>query len=140
MFEKPECAVQVIKAERTFWEKATILHHEAHRPEGNAQPPRNSRHYYDMAQMALAPVKNSALADIAILESVVEFKQRFYPRGWARYDLAKPGTLRLVPEGHILKSVKKDYKSMRNMIYGDYYNIEKILSVLAELEGEINAL
>lgn len=140
LFEKPECAVQVIKAERTFWEKATILHHEAHRPEGNAQPPRNSRHYYDMAQMALAPVKNSALADIAILESVVEFKQRFYPRGWARYDLAKPGTLRLVPEGHILKSVKKDYKSMRNMIYGDYYNIEKILSVLAELEGEINAL
>ncbi len=140
LFEKPECAVQVIKAERTFWEKATILHHEAHRPEGNNQPPRYSRHYYDMAQMALASVRKSALTDIAILESVVQFKQRFYPRGWARYDLAKPGTLRLVPEGHILESVKNDYKAMRNMIYGDYSDFEKILYELAELEGEINAL
>ena len=35
VFEQPECMVRVIKAERTFWEKATILHHEAHRPEGN---------------------------------------------------------------------------------------------------------
>lgn len=50
LFEESECTVQVIKAERTFWEKATILHHEAHRPLGNPQPPRNSRHYYDMAQ------------------------------------------------------------------------------------------
>ncbi len=140
LFKKPECTVQVIKAERTFWEKATILHHEAHRPEGNAQPPRNSRHYYDMAQMALAPVKKSALTDISILRNVVEFKQRFYPRNWAKYELAKPGTLRLVPEGHILESVKKDYKAMRNMIYGDYPDFEKILHVLTELEGEINSL
>jgi hypothetical protein len=43
LFDQRECAVKVIKAERTFWEKATILHHEAHRPEGNAQPPRYSR-------------------------------------------------------------------------------------------------
>jgi hypothetical protein len=93
-----------------------------------------------MAQMALAPVKNSALANISILQNVAEFKQRFYPRGWARYDLAKPGTLRLVPEGHILESVKNDYKAMRNMIYGDYYDFEKILKVLEELENEINAL
>lgn len=140
LFKKPECTVQVIIAERTFWEKATILHHEAHRPEGNPQPPRYSRHYYDMTQMALASVKNSALADITILESVVEFKQRFYPRGWARYDLAKPGTLRLVPAGHVLEATQKDYKDMRNMIYGEYYEFEKITNVLEELESEINAL
>ena len=30
--ENPECAVSVITAERTFWEKVTILHAEAHRP------------------------------------------------------------------------------------------------------------
>ena len=60
MFEQRECVVRVIKAERTFWEKATILHHEAHRPEGNAQPPRYSRHYYDLAKMAQSPVKEQA--------------------------------------------------------------------------------
>ncbi|HIJ78596.1 MAG: nucleotidyl transferase AbiEii/AbiGii toxin family protein [Desulfobulbaceae bacterium] len=140
LFKKPECLVQVIKAERTFWEKVTILHHEAHRPEGNAQPSRNSRHYYDLAKMALAPVKNSALADIAILYRVAEFKQRFYPRSWARYDLAKPGTVSLVPKGHVLESVKDDYKAMRNMIYGVYPDFKKIYDVLEELESEINSL
>ena len=52
LFESPECSVKVIKAERTFWEKATILHHEVHRPEGNHQPKRYSRHYSDLAKMA----------------------------------------------------------------------------------------
>ncbi len=31
LFARPYCAVRAIKAERTFWEKVTILHHEAHR-------------------------------------------------------------------------------------------------------------
>ena len=35
VFERQECLVRVLKAERTFWEKATILHQEAHRPAGN---------------------------------------------------------------------------------------------------------
>lgn len=43
-------------AERTFWEKATILHQEAHRI--TAPPPRYSRHYYDLFMMARAQVKN----------------------------------------------------------------------------------
>lgn len=140
VFKEPDCSVHVIKAERTFWEKATILHHEANRPEGSIQPPRNSRHYYDMAQMALSPIKTSALADISILEKVVDFKIRFYPRGWAQYHLAKPGTLKLVPQGHVLESVKKDYKAMRNMIYGEYDTYENIQEVLLSLEDEINAL
>lgn len=140
VFRKPECAVKAIRAERTFWEKATILHHEAHRPEGSPQPPRNSRHYYDLAKMATAPVKNIALADLALLESVVEFKQRFYPRGWARYDLAKPGSFRLVPTGHVLESVKADYRAMRTMIFGEYPNIAEILATLQGLEDEINGL
>lgn len=61
-------------------------------------------------------------------------------RGWPRYDLAKPGTLRLVPEGHVLEATPKDYKNMRNMIYGEYYEFNKIKNVLQELESEINAL
>ncbi len=139
LFGQRECAVKVIKAERTFWEKATILHHEAHRPKGNAQPPRYSRHYYDLAKMAQSPVREKALADPGLLASVVAFKQRFYPRGWARYDLAKPGTLVLLPEGHVLASARSDYHAMKNMIFGEMPDFEKILAVLRMLQEEINA-
>lgn len=137
VFEQRECTVRVIKAERTFWEKATILHHEAHRPEENPQPPRYSRHYYDLAKMAQSPVKAKALADTGLLASVVEFKQRFYPRGWARYDLAKPGTLKLVPEGHVFASVRSDYRAMENMIFGELPDFDEILVILQRLEEEI---
>ena len=138
VFEQRECAVRVIKAERTFWEKATILHHEAHRPEGNAQPPRYSRHYYDLAKMAQSPVKEKALADPELLASVVAFKQRFYPRGWARYDLAKSGALVLAPAGHVLASVRSDYRAMENMIFGEMPDFDEILAVLQALQEEIN--
>ncbi len=139
VFGQPECAVKVIKAERTFWEKATILHHEAYRPEGNKQPARYSRHYYDLTKMAQSPVKEQVLADPGLLTSVVAFKQRFYPRGWARYDLAKPGTLVLVPEGHVLSSVRSDYRAMEDMIFGEVPDFEEILAVLQALQEEINA-
>ena len=137
-FERTECAVRVIKAERTFWEKATILHHEAHRPEGNPQPPRYSRHYYDLARMAAAPVKDAALANLDLLVAVVAFKQRFYPRSWARYDLAVPGSLRLVPEAHELAAVEADYRAMTNMIFGAVPAFGDIVASLRALEDEVN--
>ena len=43
--------VRTASPERTFWEKATILHQEANRPEGKAVPRRYSRHYYDMYRL-----------------------------------------------------------------------------------------
>jgi hypothetical protein len=140
LFKQTDCAVQAIRAERTFWEKATILHHEAYRPEGSPQPLRYSRHYYDLAMMANSPVKDAALADLALLEDVVAFKQRFYPRGWAHYDLAKPGTFRLLPSGYVLAAIEKDYVQMRNMIFGRYPGFDEIMATLRALEAEINEL
>ena len=135
-----ECQVQVITAERTFWEKATILHQEAHRPEDSPQPSRYSRHYYyyDLAKMTQSPVKERALADTELLTSVVEFKQRFYPRAWAKYDLAQPGTFKLMPEGHVSTSVRSDYRSMENMIFGEVPDFDEMMMVLQKLQEEIN--
>jgi hypothetical protein len=46
-----DISVEVLLAKRTFWEKATILHAEYHRPAEKALPERYSRHYYDVAVM-----------------------------------------------------------------------------------------
>jgi hypothetical protein len=135
-----DCGVQAIRAERTFWEKATILHHEAHRPESSPQPLRYSRHYYDLAMMVASPVKDVALPDLALLEGVVAFKKRFYRRPWAQYDLAKPGTFKLMPSGHVLATVEKDYARMRNMIFRRYPDFGEIMESLRKLETEINGL
>lgn len=140
VFEQPICIVHTIVAKRTFWEKATILHHEANRPEGSPMPTRYSRHYYDLAMMALNEVKNEALADLNLLQNVVEFKQKFYPRTWAKYEEAVPGTLKLLPPEFRLDSLEKDYKAMQNMIFDKYISFEGIIGILGNLEKEINEI
>lgn len=140
VFSRPRCRVRAITAERTFWEKITILHHEAHRPVGNAQPAGYSRHYYDVCRMALSEVRRSALADLGLLRMVVAFKSKFYHRGWARYDLAAPGNMRLVPPEHVLRAVARDYEKMQFMIFGERPSFIDLLGTLKELEAEINSL
>lgn len=138
LFTIPKCKVNTIVAKRTFWEKATILHHEANRPEASEIPPRYSRHYYDLAMMTKSTVKDEALNNLELLENVVEFKKKFYPRGWAEYDNAKPGTLRLLPPAHRLSALKKDYVAMSHMIFDKHLEFDEIMEVLAKLEVEIN--
>lgn len=138
IFENPECKVKAIMAERTFWEKATILHQETHRPESKKPLPRYSRHYYDLYRMSKNQVKDLALQDMKLLEDVVEFKKKFYPCTWARYDLAKPGSFRLIPSEHLIKYLKDDYSKMQIMIFGEYPAFEDILEALSNLEKEIN--
>ncbi|MEI8207314.1 MAG: nucleotidyl transferase AbiEii/AbiGii toxin family protein [Kiritimatiellales bacterium] len=140
LFDQPECQVHAIKAERTFWEKATILHHEANRPDDSPVPLRYSRHYYDLFKMAeQTDLKNAALADLDLLKSVVEFKKKFYPRGWAEYDKAKPGTLKLIPPDRILEAMRKDYAAMQEMIFGRRPSFDEIIAGLKTLESEINS-
>ncbi|MDF3131079.1 nucleotidyl transferase AbiEii/AbiGii toxin family protein [Kiritimatiellaeota bacterium B1221] len=140
MFDDADCPVRAIDAHRTFWEKATILHHEAHRPETSAIPVRYSRHYYDLYLMSQEmSVKSAALGDLEMLASVVVFKKKFYPRGWAKYDLAKPGTLRLIPPKRILNVMRQDYRAMGEMIFGRHPSWEEIVQGLSELENEINS-
>ena len=138
VFEKTKCDVNTIVAKRTFWEKATILHHEANRPLDSAMPTRYSRHYYDLAMMAKNEVKDEALVDLELLKNVVEFKQKFYPRIWAKYEEAVPGTLKLLPPEFRLDSLEKDYKAMQNMIFDKYISFEEIIDSLRKLEKEIN--
>ena len=96
-FSQPETTVLTAAAERTFWEKATILHHEANRPEHLSMPSRYSRHYYDLYCIAHSESKAAAYDNLDLLKRVVVFKMKFYPRKWAHYELAVPGTLKLVP-------------------------------------------
>jgi hypothetical protein len=138
LFGEPECKVRAIRAERTFWEKITILHQEAFRPDDKPQPPGYSRHYYDTAMISLSPVKMAALPDTELMRNVVEFKKQFYPRKWANYDQAVPGTFKLVPSNHVLDVLRKDYVLMENMIFGKYPSFDEIMEILRGLEKEIN--
>ena len=140
VFEKYECNLRAIKAERTFWEKATILHSLAHLTENKVLPLRYSRHYYDLWAMCKSPFKGKAIENLELLKDVVEFKQKFYFSAWANYDLAKPGTFKLIPPDYIRTQLERDYASMREMFFTDPPDFDVILREMEKLEMEINSL
>ncbi|MFA7674278.1 MAG: nucleotidyl transferase AbiEii/AbiGii toxin family protein [Clostridia bacterium] len=138
IFKQTDTEILTTTASRSFWEKATILHQEAFRPEGSKLPDRYSRHYYDLYCIAKSTIITDALAQPELLEKVAEFKQKFYPSNWARYDLARVGTIRLVPAKHSITALRADYAKMRAMIYGDYPSFEELMDGIRKLEQEIN--
>ena len=132
--------VRALAAERTFWEKATLLHAEAHRTPDKPMPARYARHYYDLACLALSPVAERALADGELRQRVVEHKSVYFRSAWARYDLAHPATFRLLPPSERLSHLKQDHQQMEPMFFSTPPTLENILKTLDQLEQRIRQL
>lgn len=132
------CEVVALEVERTFWEKATILHAEHYRAAGDRMPDRFSRHYADMAALAKHPRSQGAAVRDDLRKRVVDWKSRFFARSWARYDLAQPGTFRLVPSSSREADLEADYGAMRDMYLTDPVPFAEVIETIAELEKKIN--
>jgi len=130
--------VVALLAKRTFWEKATILHAEYHRPPEKPLLERYSRHYYDVAMLAKGTIRAEALADMPLLAQVVRHKETFYPSAWAQYARASPGSLRLLPADSRRAALERDYRSMGVMIFGVPPPFNTIMNELRRLEEDIN--
>jgi hypothetical protein len=137
-FREPSCEVKVLSAERTFWEKATILHAEFHRPSEKPMPDRFSRHYCDFYELIRKGVGTSAIAQPELLARVAQHKSLFFRTSWARYDEAVKGTLRVAPSEHRVKALRNDYSRMQQMFFGEPPKFDEIISLLTRWELDFN--
>lgn len=137
--QEPSVTVRVLNAERTFWEKATILHQYAHLPETKVLPSRLSRHLYDFFKLLNSEIKAMALQEIDLLERVAHHKKIYFASGWANYDSARQGTLKLMPPERVVEELKRDYGLMRPMFFGKIPDWSLILKTIAAFEKEFNA-
>ncbi len=97
-----------------------------------------SRHYADTAALAQHPIGRGAIDQHALRDRVVGWMAQFFGSSWAMYDLAKPGTFRLVPPGEPLPALRRDSQAMRDMYLSEPLGFDDVLAVLAELEQRIN--
>jgi hypothetical protein len=134
-----QCQVTALELARTFWEKATILHAEHHRPADQPTPDRHARHYADMGRLLQHRDAALMLSDHALCARVVDWKSRVFARQWARYDLAKPGKFRLLPTNDRLAALARDYAQMRAMFLAAPPAFDALLAQLAEAERTLNA-
>ena len=140
IFEGKKISLKAVSVERTFWEKATILHHEAKRPKDLKMPARYARHYYDLYCIANSVYKEKAFEQLELLEKVAKFKAKFYPRKWAKYEEATKNHIKLVPEDYRIEELRKDYEQMREMFMGERPKFEDIMETIRTLESEIHKI
>lgn len=88
----------------------------------------------------MSPIKDSALRDTDLLQTVVDFKMKFYRCPWAKYEEARRGTLKLMPNAQRIDALKDDYRRMESMLFGDVPKFDEMIEGLARLEEEINAI
>lgn len=137
-FREASAEVRVLSAERTFWEKATILHAEFYRPADRAMPDRFSRHYCDFHELIRKGVAQAATARPELLARVAQHKHLFFKTSWARYGEATKGTLRITPPDHRLKPLRDDYARMQQMYFGEPPDFDKMVALLKEWESVFN--
>lgn len=137
-FSDWQCSVVALDIQRTFWEKATILHAEYHRNPSAGLPERYCRHYADVAALTHHPMAKQAIAQVGLLEQVVAWKARFFTKVSARYDLAKPGTLRFAPPPGRVRELQSDYAAMRPMYFDEPLSFAEVVTILEQLEREVN--
>lgn len=114
--EFPEATSRVMRAERTFWEKATAIHvfcaQGAFR-DGD----RFARHWHDVTRLDAGGFADSAIADKALANAVAAHKSIFFAEknldgGLIDYHAAVAGGLRLVPDDGALVKLAADYQHM----------------------------
>lgn len=138
-FENADTIVRVLSARRTFWEKATALHAEAHRPPESPTPQYFSRHFYDLAMLFDTHDGKVASSDFELLAKVTKHKAVFFRSAWASYDTARPGSLRLVPSEARIKDLRADYRAMAPMMFDAVPpTFDEILRRIGQLQDLVN--
>ncbi|MBX7257530.1 MAG: nucleotidyl transferase AbiEii/AbiGii toxin family protein [Candidatus Hydrogenedentes bacterium] len=132
----PGAEVNVLSPERTFWEKATLVHVECHR-QRQFSVERQSRHWYDLAMLSHSDIGRSALANRSLLEDVVRQKTFFFDAAYAHYDECLSGSFRLIPGEPQLEVLRHDYNQMidAGMFEDTPPDFDVVLNLLRDLEA-----
>jgi hypothetical protein len=114
--EFPTAKPKVMRAERTFWEKATAIHVFCAQGEFRGGG-RFARHWHDVTRLDAAGFADAAIADKVLARAVAEHKAVFFAEKNSHgevidYQAAVAGALQLVPDDGALAKLAVDYQHM----------------------------
>jgi hypothetical protein len=140
----PSAAPLVMRAERTFWEKATAIHAFCAQGEFRGGD-RFARHWHDVARLDSTGFVDVAIADKALAVAVADHKSMFFAEkdidGDAiDYHAAVAGKLQLIPEGDALSRLASDYQHMIDdgLFLDDAEPFEALLAHCQQIQRKAN--
>jgi hypothetical protein len=129
--------IRTVTPERTFWEKAMLLHEETYREHGPKS--RLARHYYDLWCLIRAGVATKAADNLPLFKSIAAHRAVFFRKSKLAQESLKQSSLRLIPPVEKQALWKKDYVAMTEaMFFGEVPTFDEILHVVGEFEKQFN--
>lgn len=140
----PEASPNVMRPERTFWEKATAIHVFCRSGRFRGAE-RFSRHWYDVVSLDNTGYVASALVDRDLARLVARHKAMFFRESdeggrVIDYEAAVAGDLRLVPSGEAERRLVEDYGGMvgDGLLFEDPPSFEALIARCRDIQGRAN--
>ena len=126
--------IPTVIPQRTFLEKAFLLHEEFQKPSENIRFERMSRHLYDLERLMDTDFARKALEDISLYQSIVDHRSKLTAISGIDYTTHSPDTINFVPPDFVIEKWHNDYTFMQaNMIYGESLPFGKLIERIKEL-------
>lgn len=138
--EFPSAKVPFLLAERTYWEKVTLIHAEITRKNPKLNMERYSRHWYDLAQLARHDAGARALKRVDLRDHVIRTKTALFGVAGVNYNLVAQGNCQLIPRDALHDALEHDFLSMveAGMFDGTPPTWAVLVEALRQLEEQIN--
>lgn len=128
------CNIPTVIPQRTFLEKAFLLHEEFQKPMDKIRVDRMTRHIYDLEKMMDTDFAKEALNGTDLYNAIVEHRRTLTAMKEVDYSTHAPETINFVPPASVIDAWKKDYEIMQEyMIYGESLPFDKLIGRIKEL-------
>ena len=120
--------IPTVVPQRTFLEKAFLLHEEFQKPAENIRIDRMSRHLYDLEKLMNTAFAENALANTELYLVIVNHRKHLTAIKGVDYSTHSPDKINFVPPDIVVEKWKNDYETMLgNMTYGYTLSFDKLL-------------
>lgn len=136
-FGATKIEVSCVRPERTFLEKAALIHEQNTRPLERSLALGQARHLYDLVRLwAVGGVAESSELSV-LFESVRSHREVYYNYSWVDYQNLNLSSLWLTPPEERIAHWKQDYEMMESMFYSKPIPFPKIVSSLCEIKSSL---
>lgn len=126
--------IKTVMPQRTFLEKAFLLHEEFQKQPEQIKTERLTRHLYDLEKLMDTEFEKEALMNYDLYKTIVEHRSIFNALREIDYLNHSPNKINFYPPKEVEKDLKRDYLVMcENMIYGKYLKWEDLLDRINQL-------
>lgn len=137
-FANPRFPVRTVVPERTFWEKAMLLHEEGFSSTPEPRP-RMARHYYDLWCLIKAGVAAKAVEMPGLFDSVAQHRSVFFRKKKEAQESLRPGSLVIVPSAERRPAWERDYEAMQAaMFFKEPPPFDEIIAVVRDFQDRFN--